>query len=244
MKLSRLIKLTCSILLLVSIGSNAGLINRGSGMIYDDVLDITWLQNANLSGSLLNWSSSTQWASDLTYGGYDDWRLPTLTPFNSSNLNNFNSTFSFNGTTDRGFNTVGSNSELAYMFHSNLNNISFFSPSGSGSQPGSEVFNSSFIDADSGVSYSFENIQTSYWTNIAHYPITNAAWGFNFRTFNSSATGEQQLLGLSSDLAAWAVRDGDVASTLTPTVDVPEPSTLAIFALSIIGLTLSRAKKA
>jgi len=27
--------------------SNAGLIDRGEGMIYDDVLDITWLQDSN-----------------------------------------------------------------------------------------------------------------------------------------------------------------------------------------------------
>lgn len=234
MKFSRLMKLTCSFLLLVSIGSNAGLINRGSGMIYDDVLDITWLQNANLSGSASNWNSSTQWASDLVFGGYDDWRLPTLTPRNNAS---FNFGFSFNGGTDRGFNIAGTHSELSYMFYSNLNNTSFFSTLGVGSQPGSEVFNSSFIDADSGISYNFENIQVSYWTNVANNPITNAAWGFNFRTFANVATGEQQLLGLSSGLSAWAVRDGDVTS---PTVDVPEPSSLAIL---ILGLTMLLRKR-
>ena len=38
-------------LVLFSANANAGLIDRGSGLIYDDVLDITWLQDANLAAS-------------------------------------------------------------------------------------------------------------------------------------------------------------------------------------------------
>ena len=34
-------------LLLLSFNATAALYDRGNGLIYDDVLDITWLQDAN-----------------------------------------------------------------------------------------------------------------------------------------------------------------------------------------------------
>ncbi len=36
----------------------AATFDRGNGLIYDDVLDITWLQNANLSGQTFNWQGA------------------------------------------------------------------------------------------------------------------------------------------------------------------------------------------
>ena len=68
------ITLGASILLLVSVQVNATLIDRGGGLIYDDVLNITWLQDANLgAGSsfddggsttdgLMNWQNAVDWA--------------------------------------------------------------------------------------------------------------------------------------------------------------------------------------
>lgn len=59
-------------------GGNASaiLLDRGADMVYDTVLDITWTRNANLSGSTFNWVDANQWAADLVFGGFDDWRLP------------------------------------------------------------------------------------------------------------------------------------------------------------------------
>ncbi len=55
----------------------AALIDRGTGMIYDTDLGITWLQNTAMSGSpFYEWSLAANWAEQLEYGGYDDWRLP------------------------------------------------------------------------------------------------------------------------------------------------------------------------
>lgn len=45
--------------------ANAGLIDRGNGLIYDDVLDVTWLQNATLAGTTMNWNDSVAWADSL-----------------------------------------------------------------------------------------------------------------------------------------------------------------------------------
>lgn len=38
---------------------------------YDDVLDITWVTNAALSG-LGNWDDQVDWAANLQYLGFDD----------------------------------------------------------------------------------------------------------------------------------------------------------------------------
>ena len=59
--------------------AQATLIDRGDGLIYDDVLDITWLQDANYAQTsgydadgLMGWNAANIWAGALSYGGYDD----------------------------------------------------------------------------------------------------------------------------------------------------------------------------
>ena len=56
---------------------HATLIDRGNGMVYDDVRNITWLQNANYANQIFDWQGAVDWADNLVYGGYDDWRLPS-----------------------------------------------------------------------------------------------------------------------------------------------------------------------
>ncbi|MDD5113014.1 MAG: PEP-CTERM sorting domain-containing protein [Methylobacter sp.] len=70
--------------------AQAALIDRGSGLIYDDILNITWLQDANYSKTsgysgtgLMDWFTAKTWAANLVYHDsvrnvdYSDWRLPT-----------------------------------------------------------------------------------------------------------------------------------------------------------------------
>ncbi|MES9991907.1 MAG: DUF1566 domain-containing protein [Candidatus Thiodiazotropha sp.] len=52
-------------------------------MIYDSDQNLTWLQDANYartsghdSDGRMTWENAMSWASNLTYGGYNDWRLP------------------------------------------------------------------------------------------------------------------------------------------------------------------------
>lgn len=73
------------IALLSGINVHAALIDRGTGMIYDTDLGITYLQDANYartsgydSDGLMNQSQALKWASDLEYAGYSDWRLPSF----------------------------------------------------------------------------------------------------------------------------------------------------------------------
>lgn len=234
------------ITLTTSITAKAGLIDRGNGMIYDDVLDITWLQDANymstsgyaetnkhghsftidhiLPNGTTSWNPAFLWADSLVYMGYNDWRLPTVV---------------------RGGNDGWiESSELLHMFQVNLGNkCKLYDCS-------SEETNTNFVDAINGKLTSFYNIEEhieGYWTGTKYthsyeYDVDSGGFiitavhdikeAFYYDKPNSS-------VGVSimkNSLGSWAVRDGDVAQ-------VPEPSTLAIFALGMIGLASRRFKK-
>ena len=102
-----------TILVLVVFGvvgiANANLFNNFDGTIteirddptYGDGLILMWLQNAS-SGNRMDWWEAMAWADQLTYGGYDDWRLP----------------HAYGGI---GFNNVSS--ELGYMYYVSLGNV-------------------------------------------------------------------------------------------------------------------------
>ena len=59
---------------LTSVPATAALFDRGNGLIYDNILDVTWLQDANAGGQL-DWFGAHSWVANLDYQGYDDWRL-------------------------------------------------------------------------------------------------------------------------------------------------------------------------
>ena len=76
-----------------SLSAQSALIDRGGGFIYDDVLDITWTQDANINGPG-NWPTQVAWVASLSItdtrpgaGGviYTDWRLPSMN-INGDNL--------------------------------------------------------------------------------------------------------------------------------------------------------------
>ena len=57
-------------------------------MIYDTTRNITWLADMNLNGRM-SWDVATAWANNLVYGGFADWRLPTLNPLDASCTSGF-----------------------------------------------------------------------------------------------------------------------------------------------------------
>ena len=144
--------------------SQAGLIDRGGGLIYDDVKDVTWLwdtQYARSSGyssdGLLDWQDANSFAQSLDY--YDrvrettwsDWRLPTAVSSPQAG----------------GYDPTGENSELAYMYYVNLG-LAPVATDGSG------VKNTT-IKTDW-----FANlVGRAYWTGTAVKP-NRSAWEFQF----------------------------------------------------------------
>lgn len=56
--------------------ANAILHDRGNGLIYDDILNITWMQNANYADGTMKWEDAMILADNLVFADYNDWRLP------------------------------------------------------------------------------------------------------------------------------------------------------------------------
>ena len=235
--------------LAASESTKAALIDRGNGLIYDNVLDITWAQDIALSASLgaadrFNWYGAKAWVDQLVYGGYDDWRLPTLTPVNGVK---FNRVFHCDGSADYGYGIAApggasagfTGNELAYMYHVNLGNQSQCTGEGpyrAGKEWGPDVGvqNASFVDALTGETVSFLNLQGQKqfsWFDLAP-PPSNFTWTFNYRGFNDWENAIYQRH------RAWAVRDGDVLVTT-----VPEPSTLLLLSGLLPGLWFAMKRK-
>lgn len=203
----------CCMLLFMPPFSEADLIDRGGGLIYDTALDITWLQDANyvettdyddfLYGSnyhgQLTWQDAKSWAENLNYYDpvrnvyWDDWRLPRILPINPPS---YDLTWSYEGTTDRGFNILSPNSELSYLYYVSLGNLGAMSIDGQRPQPGWGLHE---VDA-------FRNIAITYWSESEFIPGEEVAY---FGIQNGEQASQNITVGRAFKYA-WAVRDGDV----------------------------------
>jgi hypothetical protein len=126
--------------------ANATLWDRGGGLIYDDVLEITWLQDATYAADgSMGWGDAMTWAKNLSYIDSvrgvtsDDWRLPDA--HNQDRIG-----------PDSGRDVTGG--EMGHMHYTHL---------GGGGMP-----NSPFTDGN-GNSVSFQHLQEGwYWSSTAY----------------------------------------------------------------------------
>jgi hypothetical protein len=120
------------LLLLLCLGNNAhaALVDRGGGLLYDDVLNITWLQDANYAKTSgfdatgnMTWNQASNWVANLVYHDsvrdvdYSDWRLPFATPINGIA---YQPDYSYDGSTDYGNHIINTHSEMSWMYYVNL----------------------------------------------------------------------------------------------------------------------------
>lgn len=210
-----MVRVRVSLLILVAVfgfsgGSNASLWDRGGGLIYDDVLDITWLQDANYaytsgyvqdlpspipSDGYMFWEPAKAWAEGLEY--YDpvrektwtDWRLPHILPVNgdSYNILAYNAD-GYNGYYDLGYNISApgsafpgcTGSELAYMYHINLGNRGYYDTSGWGPQSGWSSTPKATFIDGNGNTVSFQNLKADGYWSGTEYIADERAWWFGF----------------------------------------------------------------
>lgn len=233
--------------------AQAALYDRGGGLVYDDVLNITWLGDANYaktsgydSNGLMTWANAKTWAENLVYHDsvrgvdYSDWRLPGMIDTGRAGCN-----WAYAGT-DCGYNvqTVGNGqvySELAHMYYNNMGFKGRFSTAGDwqvdsgifrdgsaqGERSGLGPYN---LDPNGAINHLQAYV---YWLDTDFGDGSGAAWRF------ATGWGEQHGNAKASEHFAWAVRTGDVAAVQSP---VPEPgsSALLLAGLGVLSLVAKR----
>lgn len=225
--------------LVASGAAQAALVDRGGGMLYDTVLNITWLQDANYAKTSgydadgrMTWGSAKTWADNLVFGGYSDWRLPLYSAVLGAGL--WSLPPSYDGTTDIGFNITSPRSELAYMFYVNLGLEGARSPAGV-YQPNYGVLGDGSAGGQGTVG-PVGNLQSSiYWSGTA-VDINQPGCTIAFDT----SEGFQSCYAQDAFFYAWAVRPGDVGATPHA---VPEPMAAALLGLGLAGLAVVRRRK-
>lgn len=217
---SHIIGALCAVLFsLITVSANAALVSRlGGAAAYDDVLNITWLTDADLSG-ITNWDGQIRWVDSLNTAnhlGFNDWRLASMSV--AAGLPT--GTAAFGSVIDCSFSTelACRDNELGYMYYYNLggtgNNLT-------GNQTVGDVT----------------------LTDIQHFYLTGtkldrrAAWMF---LFNGGHTCDACLF---DSTYGWAVRAGD--SFGVPIPEVPIPAAMWLFGSGLLGLVgMARRKKA
>jgi len=219
--------LATAMFLTLSTGAWATLIDRGGGLIYDDVQDITWLQDANLAATnafgvsginpdgTMSWNTAQAWIAAMNaaaYLGFSDWRLPT-TPdaggpfvFGWDGVQPYGYTYGYNMTT----------SEMGYMFYVNLGNVGLRPTNYNGGSvpdraPG--TFGLMNVGPFQNFGQPFPNtLSIPYWSGTQSVFQPADAWYFDFY-FGNLNPGE--ITGpLNNQFYAWAVRDGDVPTSV------------------------------
>ena len=229
-------------MLALSGAAQSALINRGGGMIYDTTANITWLADMNYAytsgyaasgvapGSTwdentiwtdgrMGWAAARSWADNLVYGGFSDWRLPTVNTSDTTCNNSYDAGPGF-GLQYYGYNCMGG--ELSRLFVAEL-----------GNKAGESVLDQTGDTAEQIANLAlFSNVQSyDYWSGTEYAPDTNDAW--HFHTNDGLQTNDVKPIALY----AVAVRPGDVAAS------VPEPQTLALALMALGGAMVARRKR-
>jgi hypothetical protein len=228
--------------------SQASLVDRGNGLLYDDVLNLTWLQDANYaktsgysSTGKMDWISANNWAANLNYQGLTGWRLASNTPINGISFNINSGYNDYNGVADNSYNITSQHSELAYMYYVNLNLKGHYDTVGN-YQSDFGIYGNGTYDGVNKATGTWDipyqnnvgpvmNLQSyAYWSGSGYGPI-DPLYAWYFYTYD----GLQIYRNTYNSFYAWAVHPGDVAA-------VPVPGAIWLFASGLGLLSFTRRK--
>lgn len=193
----------------------AELHDRGGGLLYDDVMNVTWLQDANYAKTsgrsptgMLSWQDANKWVSNLVYHDsvrnvdLKGWRLPMIKPQGKEYVYEWK----FDGLTDEGYNITSTRSELSYMYYKNLQLIGWWTPDGKHPKQGFGVMGDITAiwsgQRDVGL---VKNLQSNGYWSASLEP--NHPW-----VFVMSEGNQRDGFPYPNSRYVWPVRDGDVAA--------------------------------
>lgn len=196
------------------------------------MLNVTWLadfnyvQTSGYTGTgvdtatgTLNWDAAVLWADTLVYGGYSDWRLPTLNPSDTTCSDNFDAGGSFGL---QYFGTGCTGGELSHLFVTDLGNQASTSVLNQVGDSAEQVANLALLS----------NVQSlGYWSGTEYPPGPGGAWVFR------TDGGNQGVANTAGRGFAVAVRPGDVVTS------VPEPQSLPLVLLALGAAVVARRKR-
>ncbi|WP_150047955.1 Lcl C-terminal domain-containing protein [Methylomonas rhizoryzae] len=155
--------------------------------------------------------------NSISYGGSNQWRLPTMIDTGSAGCD-----LAFSGT-DCGSNVNTATGEMAKLYYDELGKTAYYNTSGAGEQPNYGILGTSTLFDTTGSTGLFGNVHTSgYWSDIEYASDPIFAW--SFYTY-----GGVQSYGYKSDQGyAWAVSPGQVSA-------VPVPVAVWLFLSGMLG---------
>jgi hypothetical protein len=221
--------LAATLAVATSFSAHAALEARPGGMVYDTENNLTWLADLNQAQTsgysadgLMNWNQAKAWADNLVFGGFSDWRLPTLNPADTSCSDSFSPGGGF-GLQHYGYGCTGG--ELSRLFVSQL-----------GGQPGQSLLDPTGKTPQQVANMAlFTNAQSyAYWSGTEYAPDPGNAGYFHTYVGYQGNGNDKDV-----PLYAVAVRPGDVTAAV-----VPEPELYAMVLAGLGGLAVARRRRA
>ena len=199
--------------------AQAALLDAGNGLVDDTVLNICWVANAGLSGEsdqldgAADWDALVDWAANLDYGGYDDWRLASMSVDAGTPTGSAGSVVDCETATEE----ACRDNELGYMYTHYLPGD--YDDTKTGDQTVGDV--------------TLTGIQNVYWSGTQPASKPNSAWVLR------PDDGRQPSYSKDFENYGWAVRPGQCRAAPEP---IPVVGAWGLGLLGLLLMVLARAR--
>jgi hypothetical protein len=214
---------------------------------FDDALGITWMANTrhlhqsmNVVGAL-NYAGTLSTLAAFNAGstanfGYSGWRLPQADGVHT--LGGAGCQFGSSGGTDCGENVNVASGELAYMFHTNLGNLSWRDTAGQ-ARAGQAGIDWGLVQEGG-----FEIDAMLFWSSTASYRLIFGMPQYGQVVFDTGNGTQGIRATTSTGLGAWLVHDGDIGSAVVAgSSAVPTAGTPVLAGLGLVLMATALRRK-